>query len=525
MPAEVASFQALPEPAYYPQGVSADGSVVVGSGSDTAWRWTQEAGITVTLSNYLAGAYAVSGDGSVVVGEYDFGPDAFRWTWTPEGGQMVDLGEGTATGVSADGSVVVGFFGNREAFRWTQGTGRTALGHLPGGGSYSGATGVSGDGSAVVGYTGWDFAAVRWIGQEILNLGYLNGGGNFALANAVSWDGTVIVGTSDSTNGNQEAFIWTLDTGMVGLGDLPDGLFRSGANGVSAAGSVVVGQGSTANGQEAFVWRQGWTSMRSLKNILVSDYELTDELAGWQLSRAAAVSADGSTIVGWGINPAGRNAGWIARLPNTPTGVDVVVFPDVGTEITFVQVDSAGDTTVTMTNDVPNPLTGFLVDDTYYDIQSTAEFTGTITICITYDDTDLLQDEEEALILWHYKDGEWQDITDELDTGTNTICGETDGFSLFAVGLRSPAAMIEALAQSVVDLNLHHGIENALDAKLDSALRALDDLNENNDVAAINSLNAFINAGEAQRDEKIPGGDADALIAIAQEIIAVINAG
>jgi len=37
-------------------------------------------------------------------------------------------------------------------------------------------------------------------------------------------------------------------------------------------------------------------------------------------------------------------------------------------------------------------------------------------------------------------------------------------------------------------LNLQSGIENGLDAKLDAALKAIDDLNENNDVAAINTL-------------------------------------
>ena len=57
-----------------------------------------------------------------------------------------------------------------------------------------------------------------------------------------------------------------------------------------------------------------------------------------------------------------------------------------------------------------------------------------------------------------------------------------------------PASLIEQLAIDVVLLNLHVGIENSLDAKLDAALNALDDLNENNDVAGCNSLQAFINA-------------------------------
>ena len=53
-------------------------------------------------------------------------------------------------------------------------------------------------------------------------------------------------------------------------------------------------------------------------------------------------------------------------------------------------------------------------------------------------------------------------------------------------------------------------------------LSALDDVNSNNDVAAINSLNAFINAVEAQRGNKISNEDADALIAAVQSIISAL---
>lgn len=92
-----------------------------------------------------------------------------------------------------------------------------------------------------------------------------------------------------------------------------------------------------------------------------------------------------------------------------------------------------------------------------------------------------------------------------------------------AGGTQTPAELIEELVNIVIGLNLHQGISNALDAKLDTALSALDDMNENNDVAAINSLNAFINSVEAQRGNKITNEDADALIAAAQAIIAELE--
>jgi parallel beta-helix repeat protein len=89
----------------------------------------------------------------------------------------------------------------------------------------------------------------------------------------------------------------------------------------------------------------------------------------------------------------------------------------------------------------------------------------------------------------------------------------------------TPQAMIERLVAHVETLNLQQGIDNSLDAKLDAALNALDDINQNNDVAANNSLNAFINAVEAQSGNKIPATDADTLIAATQAIINLLNAG
>ena len=88
-----------------------------------------------------------------------------------------------------------------------------------------------------------------------------------------------------------------------------------------------------------------------------------------------------------------------------------------------------------------------------------------------------------------------------------------------------PAQAISVLIGTVEDMNLQQGIDNSLDAKLDSALNALDDVNENNDVAAVNSLQALINAVEAQRENKITDEQADILVAAAQDIIDLLTSG
>ncbi|MHC4445016.1 MAG: TolB family protein, partial [Planctomycetota bacterium] len=93
------------------------------------------------------------------------------------------------------------------------------------------------------------------------------------------------------------------------------------------------------------------------------------------------------------------------------------------------------------------------------------------------------------------------------------------------IAQRDPISSLNVLIQMVIDLNLQQGIENSLDAKLDAAAQALEDLNENNNLAAINTLQAFINAVQAQRGSKIPEAEADALIAAAREIIDLLSGG
>jgi hypothetical protein len=107
-----------------------------------------------------------------------------------------------------------------------------------------------------------------------------------------------------------------------------------------------------------------------------------------------------------------------------------------------------------------------------------------------------------------------------------TIKGETYwGINSIAFIPVDPVDLINALINDVIALNLHNGIENGLDAKLDAALEALDDVNKNNDEAAVNTLEAFIAFVAAQSGIQIPVEEASVLIAAAQEIIDALNCG
>jgi hypothetical protein len=86
-----------------------------------------------------------------------------------------------------------------------------------------------------------------------------------------------------------------------------------------------------------------------------------------------------------------------------------------------------------------------------------------------------------------------------------------------------PLETIELLIQDIQELNIDYGIENSLDSKLSTALKALEDINAHNDVGAVNSLNSFVNAVSAQSGKKISEIDAELLILTAGEIITMLT--
>ncbi len=143
-----------------------------------------------------SGAYAVSADGSVVVGfagghrQYFF--EAFRWT---QARGMIGLGflpgglYSVAAAVNADGTVIVGSCGlslepGQAAFRWTEATGMQTVsqwlesqgGSLPSDWILREATGVSADGTVVVGNGSHNGLSEAWLvrGMSLVSLAELS---------------------------------------------------------------------------------------------------------------------------------------------------------------------------------------------------------------------------------------------------------------------------------------------------------------------------------------------------------------
>ncbi|NGX93752.1 MAG: autotransporter domain-containing protein, partial [Candidatus Afipia apatlaquensis] len=231
------------------------------------------------------------------------------------GGTLENYIESYAGAMSADTNVVAGTaydsMSNRQAFRWTQATGMTGLGFLPGY-TASAATGISADGTTIIGtVSDQNFTilqAMYWTqATGMVSLGSIPGwSGVRSYAAAVSANGSVIVGSASDSSFITHAFRWTQATGMQDLGTLPGGAF-SNATAVSADGNIVVGAATgtgAGNFGFAFRWTQT-TGMQKLSDLLAAHG--IQPGAGMVLGQADYMSADGKIVVG---NLTGPNGSW-----------------------------------------------------------------------------------------------------------------------------------------------------------------------------------------------------------------------
>jgi uncharacterized membrane protein len=230
-----------------------------------------------------------------------------------------------------------------KPFRWSTESGFQVINI---GGVSATATNLSGDGQVVVGATvNYDMlgplvSAFYWTaddGVKFFDAASSTHHGN--RPTGVSFDGGVIVGTSYFQH-SALGYRWTAETGTTAL-NIPPGFSDSVATDVSADGNIVIGQAlvNTANSWRYFFpWGQSpilfewngeallaqvshatsWTPTNGtqlLLDVLKQEYGLADELNGWALISASAISANGRVIAGVGVNPAGAFQGWVAIIP------------------------------------------------------------------------------------------------------------------------------------------------------------------------------------------------------------------
>jgi uncharacterized membrane protein len=306
---------------------------------------------------------SVSGDGSVVVWEAPDpisgaadDPRVFRWKQCE---QLLDIGYLNAKSstswfpqVSDDGRTVVGgsvshdvpgFGAALEAFRWQESTGTMlALGlGSDMGPDYSWATAsraesiglaVSADGNLVAGETRTQTRELRealWIWNQTTQsrtpIG-IPADANVVWIDDMTPDGSKIVGTAWYWNGLTSPddyfhYLWQPGSGFTRLDFLDRDCRGCGPQAISDDGVRIAA--NTPDG--AAVWTQA-DGMRLLQDILVQDFGLGEQLAGWTLrqpftpSGVTGMSADGQVLVGQGINPQGNREAWIAVLADIPQG-------------------------------------------------------------------------------------------------------------------------------------------------------------------------------------------------------------
>jgi len=327
--------------------MSPDGKVVVGSsGSGSgqeAFRWTEIEDI-VPLGDlpgtpFQSNATSVSSDGSVITGFGNIGGTYMAFHYTTDNG-IVELPSSVtvnnqtynystiATGISADGSVIIGKANNMNAqlggpnlgdkvCYWTEG--QMHLLTPPGYDSFSGALAraISTDGSTILIGTNYN-AGYLWSEssgfQELPSLDVTRG--PFYL---MSNDATVLGGYNRD---DQTSFLWSESTGFTQIG-LPDGYVDNhiGAlnSDASLAGGQLIREYSTsydAQNYEAYLW-DNINGIQSVEAILTTQ---GIDLNGWILTGVSSISDDGFTICGNGINPDGFEEAWVATIPE-PTSI------------------------------------------------------------------------------------------------------------------------------------------------------------------------------------------------------------
>jgi len=125
-------------------------------------------------------------------------------------------------------------------------------------------------------------------------------------------------------------------------------------------------------------------------------------------------------------------------IDNTPLGSPTVQPADTTTGtspvmLSFSDVTQAGETSLTSSTAGEPPPTGFQLGSpaTYYDLTTTAEFSGSITVCISYAGVTFSSGAQPQL--YHFQGGAWVDVTTSVDTANQIVCGSVTSLSPFAV--------------------------------------------------------------------------------------------
>ena len=203
-----------------------------------------------------------------------------------------------------------------SAFYWTDSSGIVDLGQFQG--SSTKAQAVSGDGQIMGGWAQTDNrSSCIWDSEgNITLLGSLQEGSDYGEVQFINGDGSVIAGfCAGSAGNNVEGYIWSQDSGMVGLG-VPDNSAATNVSRVFDVSENLVAVGEYLNESPIFYKACIYTAevgqFVNLRSYLL-DLGMS-QIEQWDLVKAHCISDDGNTIAGYGRDPANNCTSWVIRI-------------------------------------------------------------------------------------------------------------------------------------------------------------------------------------------------------------------
>lgn len=308
-----------------PTGITDNGLKVVGSQGSTAFTWTPVGGLVNIGGSATGGQASMSGDGSVIAFSARDENNKIRpalwaggtnWTLLPTfTGATSACGEswGSTYAISGDGTTIVGlgYFSCAKfrAFKWTAAEGMIDLPLSDSSPRGNRANAVNYDGSVI---GGWHDAAtglrrgVRWV-NGVPSLMSEDPGYFVGETLGMNSAGTYLVGYQAGPD--RKGWRWSEAGGVEELGFV-SGQRVSAMIDVSEDGNVVTGYTDFPSTRFASLWTPelGWTDFQFFLNAqgtFAND---------WQLATTGAMDPTGKYITGWAFARAGQTGFWVRML-------------------------------------------------------------------------------------------------------------------------------------------------------------------------------------------------------------------
>jgi parallel beta-helix repeat protein len=244
----------------------------------------------------------------------------------------------------------------------------------------------------------------------------------------VSNDASLTTGIGISLGGGSIGNVLRLNTAS---GNGGHGIF---VGDEAPAGSGNVIEENTANGNQG-------SGIFVDKAVHTITGNMANDNGAWGIF-AGAGNTDGGGNVATGNFQLGQCSGVVCNGapgsgPNTPAGTDVTVNTTTPhgrpATVTFTSVSTEGQTTIAVAENAPSLPEGYIdAGSVFYEITTTATFTGVVEVCLGYMPA-WYADANAVRLLHSTNDSTWTDETASNDAVGGHVCGEVTTLSPFAI--------------------------------------------------------------------------------------------